>query len=159
MPCVILRAADLGVAGTETPGELEADAGLRARLEAIRLEAGPMMNLGDVGATSVPKMTMVSAARMGGAISTRTFIPHRCHDAIGVLGAVTVATACLVPGSVTEGLSKVPEGARKALSVEHPTGEMTVIAHVDEIGTVTRAEILRTARKLMDGVVFAGGGE
>ena len=155
MPCVILRSADVGIRGTETPEELEANAELRARLEAIRLAAGPMMNLGDVAAKSVPKMTMVSAPLAGGTISTRTFIPHRCHDAIGVLGAVTVATACLVRGSVAEGLADVPGGGQKALSVEHPTGEMTVIATMDAEDSVNRAEVLRTARKLMDGLAFS----
>ena len=87
MPCVIMRASDLGITGTESPAALEANTGLREKLEAIRLKAGPLMNLGDVREASVPKMTMVSAPLAGGAIATRTFIPHRCHDAIGVLGA------------------------------------------------------------------------
>jgi 4-oxalomesaconate tautomerase len=154
MPCVILRAADFGLRGTETPAELEADADLRARLEAIRLEAGPMMNLGDVATKSVPKMTLVAPPQAGGAILTRTFIPHRCHKTIGVLGAVTVATACMVSGSVAQGLAEVPDGLRKALSVEHPSGEMTVIAHLGTSGAVARSEVLRTARKLMDGVTY-----
>lgn len=153
MPCVVLRGTDLGIAGTETPAGLEADEALRKRLETIRLKAGPMMNLGDVATKSVPKMTMVSAPMQGGAISTRTFIPHRCHKTIGVLGAVSVATACLTPGAVGHNLAKIPEGAAKSLSVEHPTGEMTVVGHVED-GVVTRAEVLRTARKLMDGIVF-----
>jgi 4-oxalomesaconate tautomerase len=154
MPCVILRAADLGIDGTEPCAALETNAPLRARLEAIRLAAGPMMNLGDVTRKSVPKMTLVSAPRAGGTISTRTFIPHRCHDAIGVLGAVTVATACLVPGSQAADLAHVPAGTEKALSIEHPSGELTVIAHLAADGTVARTEVLRTARKLMDGRVF-----
>jgi 4-oxalomesaconate tautomerase len=154
MPCVILRAADMGIAGTETPAELEADQALRERLEAIRLLAGPRMNLGDVAAKPVPKMTMVSAPRSGGAISTRTFIPHRCHKSIGVLGAVSVATACLIEGAVAAELAAVPAGLEKALAIEHPSGEMTVIGHVAADGTVARAEVLRTARKLFDGVVF-----
>ncbi|MFV0243461.1 MAG: 4-oxalomesaconate tautomerase [Qingshengfaniella sp.] len=153
MPCVVMTAADLGVEGTETPEDLEANDALRQRLEAIRLQAGPLMNLGDVAEKSVPKMTMVSKARNGGAISTRTFIPHRCHKTIGVLGAVSVATACLLPEGPAAALAQVPEGAEKTLSVEHPTGEMTVIATVED-GQVSRAAILRTARKLMDGVVF-----
>lgn len=156
MPCVILRAADFGIEGTESPEALEANGSLRARLEAIRLKAGPLMNLGDVAAKTVPKMTLVAPPRAGGAILTRTFIPHRCHKTIGVLGAVTVATACLVPGSVAEGLARVPDGARKALPIEHPSGEMTVIAHLDAGGAVARTEVLRTARKLMDGLVFPG---
>jgi 4-oxalomesaconate tautomerase len=154
MPCVILRAADMGISGAETPAALEADDALRTRLEAIRRKAGPMMSLGDVAAKSVPKMTMVSAPQAGGAIATRTFIPHRCHKSIGVLGAVSVATACLIEGSVAAGLARTPAGTEKALVVEHPTGAMTVIGHVGPDGTVARAEVLRTARKLFDGVVF-----
>jgi len=155
MPVAVLRAADLGIAGDETPEALEANAGLRARLEAIRLKAGPLMNLGDVAETSVPKMTMVSAPRAGGAISTRTFIPHRCHKTIGVLGAVSVATACLLEGSVAAALAAAGEGPERVLSIEHPTGEMSVIARLDATGVPISAAILRTARKLMDGEVFA----
>jgi 4-oxalomesaconate tautomerase len=154
MPSVVMRAADLGITGDEMPAALEENAALRAKLEAIRLKAGPMMNLGDVAEKSVPKMTMVSAPKAGGAISTRTFIPHRCHSSIGVLGAVSVATACLLAGSPAAELAVIPEGLEKTLSIEHPTGEMTVVATLDEAGTVQRAAILRTARKLFDGVVF-----
>lgn len=154
MPCVILRASDMGCTGAETPPELEANEDLRAGLEAIRLKAGPMMNLGDVTEKSVPKMTMVSAARQGGAISTRTFIPHRCHKSIGVLGAVSTATSCLTPGAVGSDLAHVPDGDIKTLSIEHPSGEMSVVGHFDH-GTMTRVEVLRTARKLMDGHIFS----
>ncbi len=153
MPCVVLRAADMGVTGREAPAELEANDALRARLEHLRLTMGPLMNLGDVTEKSVPKITMVSAAKNGGAISTRTFIPHRCHKTIGVLGAVSVATACLTPGAVGNDLAVLPDGTPKRVSIEHPTGEMTVIGHIKE-DTVAKAEVLRTARKLMDGVVF-----
>jgi 4-oxalomesaconate tautomerase len=155
MPCVVMRAEDLGITGEETPEELEANAPLRARLEAIRLACGPLMNLGDVREKSVPKMTMVSGARAGGAISTRTFIPHRCHKTIGVLGAVSVATACLLDGSTAYDLAQTGQGPQRDLAVEHPTGEMTVVATLDTAGTVQSAAILRTARKLMDGEVFA----
>ncbi|MDB5553406.1 MAG: 4-oxalomesaconate tautomerase [Rhizobium sp.] len=153
MPCVVMRAADLGIAGTETPAALEANATLREKLETIRLKAGPMMNLGDVTKKSVPKMTMVSPARAGGAISTRTFIPHKCHDAIGVLGAVSVATGCLLPRGPAAEIAIIPEGGEKLVSVEHPTGEMSVIVTVKN-GEVTNAAVLRTARKLFDGRVF-----
>jgi len=154
MPCVVMRASDMGITGDETPEELEGNAALRARLEAIRLACGPLMNLGDVTEKSVPKMTMVSAPRQGGAISTRTFIPHRCHKTIGVLGAVSVATACLLKGAPAYELAKRGEGRERSLSVEHPTGEMTVVATLDEAGMVSEAAILRTARKLMDGEIF-----
>ena len=154
MPCVVLDAADFGVSGTETPAELEANAELKARLEEVRLAAGPLMNLGDVTDKSVPKMTLVSPASGGGAVSTRTFIPHRCHDAIGVLGAVSVASACLLPEGPAAKYANVPEGREKTMSVEHPTGEFTVIAKLDEEGNLLTAGVLRTARKLMDGLVF-----
>lgn len=155
MPCVVIRAVDMGIAGTETREELEANEALRAKLESIRLQCGPRMNLGDVTKKSVPKMTMVSPPANGGAISTRTFIPHRCHASIGVLGAVSVATACLLAGAPAAAMAVIPEGARKALAVEHPTGEMTVIAEMNADGSMESAGILRTARKLMDGTVFA----
>jgi len=154
MPCVVMRAQDMGITGNETPEELEADTGLRARLEALRLVCGPMMNLGDVADKTVPKMTMVSPARDGGAIATRTFIPHRCHKTIGVLGAVSVATACLLKGAPAAGLADVGGGKTRSLKIEHPGGEMTVVATLDDAGQVASAAILRTARKLMDGVVF-----
>lgn len=154
MPCVVMRASDMGITGDETPEALEDNAALRERLEAIRLACGPLMNLGEVSGKSVPKMTMVSAPRQGGAISTRTFIPHRCHKTIGVLGAVSVATACLLKGAPAYEMAKRGEGRERSLSVEHPTGEMTVVATLDEAGMVSEAAILRTARKLMDGEIF-----
>lgn len=154
MPVVVMRAEDMGISGTESREELEANTVLREKLEAIRIKAGPLMNLGDVSAKSVPKMSMVSRATNGGALSTRTFIPHRCHASIGVLGAVSVATAAVLPGSPAAAIAEVPEGARKMLSVEHPIGEMSVILDMDARGQVASAAILRTARKLFDGEVF-----
>ncbi|MEM9393279.1 MAG: 4-oxalomesaconate tautomerase [Pseudomonadota bacterium] len=154
MPCVILRAEECGITGAETPVELEADDALRKRLESIRLQAGPMMNLGDVAEKSVPKMTMLSAPRQGGTISTRTFIPHRCHKTIGVLGAISVATACLTEGAVGYELAVRPPGNPKALRIEHATGEMTVLGTLEN-GKLILAEVLRTARKLLDGKVFS----
>ncbi|QUX93267.1 4-oxalomesaconate tautomerase [Marinomonas sp. A3A] len=157
MPVVIIRAVDMGITGTESREELEANDELRAKLESIRLQVGPMMNLGDVKEKSVPKMTMVSAATNGGAISTRTFIPHRCHASIGVLGAVSVATAAVLKGSPANEVAKFKSSARMTLDVEHPIGAMTVILDQDENGDVGSAAILRTARKLFDGQVFAHG--
>src|SRR5262245_37445595 len=137
MPVVVMRAEDLGIAGGETPEQLEANAALKRRVEKIRLEIGPRMNLGDVAAKTVPKMCLVSVARHGGTIATRTFIPHRVHEAIGVLGAVSVATACVIPGTVAAAVARVPGGERQRLDVEHPTGfftvDMEVAAKGDEI--------------------------
>ena len=155
MPCVVMKAADVGITGYEDRDRLDANAGLKFRIEAIRLAVGERMNLGDVKEKSVPKMMLVAPPRAGGAISVRSFIPHRAHATIGVLGAVSVATACLIPGSPAAEVAVVPAGPRKTLSVEHPTGEMSCVLEVDAAGAVVSAALLRTARKLMDGVVFA----
>jgi 4-oxalomesaconate tautomerase len=163
MPVVILAATDVGKTGTETPEELEADPVLKARVERIRLALGPRMNLGDVAKKTVPKMTLVSPPRAGGVISTRTFIPHRVHEAIGVLGAVSVATAVVTPGSVAARIAAPSAGATsqaRLLDIEHPTGfftvEMDVVADGGTI-SVRRSALLRTARKLMRGEVFVPG--
>ena len=128
MPVVMLqRERSRQVAAYETPAQLEADAELKARVERIRLAIGPRMNLGDVTRKTVPKMCLVAPPRAGGAICTRTFIPHRVHEAIGVLGAVSVATACVLPGSVAAQVGAVAAaGSIRALDVEHPTGFFTV---------------------------------
>ena len=154
MPCVVMRAQDVGITGQEAPEALEANTELRTKLERIRAACGPMMNLGDVTEKSVPKMTIVSAPGQGGAISTRTFIPHRCHKTIGVLGAVSVATACFIKGSAAYDMANRGMGKERRLSVQHPTGEMTVVATLDDHDRVSEAAILRTARKLMDGKVY-----
>ncbi len=154
MPCVVLRAADVGITGYEDRDTLDADETLKARIEAIRLKAGPLMNLGDVAALSVPKMMLVAAPEKGGAISVRSFIPHRCHASIGVLGAVSVATACLIDGSVARDLASVPEGRTMTLDVEHPTGSTGCVIELDDTGQIVGAAMLRTARKLFDGLLF-----
>lgn len=155
MPCVVMAAQDLGITGYETRDTLDGDSALKARVEAIRLRAGPLMNLGDVTEKSVPKMMLVAAPRASGAICVRSLIPHRVHASIGVLGAVSVATACLLEGSPAARLALVPEGLTKTLAVEHPTGVTECVVTLDVAGRPVEAGMLRTARKLMDGVVFA----
>ncbi len=161
MPVVILRAADLGKTGAESPAELEADPSLRARVERIRLELGHRMNLGDVAKKTVPKMSLISAPLAGGTLNTRTFIPHRVHEAIGVLGAVSVATACLAPGSVAADATRLPVSTGTLrLDIEHPTGFFTVtmgVTMTDGTVRVERSALLRTARKLMRGEVYVPG--
>jgi len=159
MPVVVLRASDLGISGYESPNELEANESLRELLEMIRIKAGAAMNLGDVADTSVPKMTIVSAPLNGGAFNTRTFIPHRCHQAIGVLGAVAAATGVMIPGAVGHELLDLTNGRSDdgTMLVEHPTGSFGAavsISIIDGKPSVTRAGIVRTARKIMDGRLF-----
>jgi 4-oxalomesaconate tautomerase len=184
MPVVCLAAADFGLTGQESPAELEGTAELTKRVEAIRLAAGPMMNLGDVADNTVPKMSLLSPPSVRergglggssprdntrGAVSTRTFIPHRVHEAIGVLGAVSVATACMLPGSVANAIAVLQDQADGGteiggteiggteIEVEHPTGFFTVTIDVQTSGgafAVTRSALLRTARLLMRGEVL-----
>lgn len=154
MPCVVLRAENLGITGTENRDELDANTALKAKLESIRLQAGPLMNLGNVANKIVPKMMLVSSAKNGGAISTRAFIPHKCHVSIGVMGAVTVATSCLLQGSVAHDLASIPQGNTKDIGIEHPIGQITIVANVNDLGDVIQTAVLRTARKLFDGKVF-----
>ncbi|HJU51619.1 MAG TPA: 4-oxalomesaconate tautomerase [Acidimicrobiia bacterium] len=153
MPVVVMRASDLGVSGYESCEELEANVELTRVLDRIRIAAGPMMNLGDVSGTTVPKLTMISPPRFAGAISTRTFIPHRCHQAIGVLGAVSVATACLLPGSPAGTLARLTPDT-EVVRIEHPSGTFAAWVRLDGAGSPGGAGIIRTARKLMDGLVF-----
>ena len=161
MPVVIMRAVDLNRTGYESVEALNADSDLKARLETIRLQIGPRMNLGDVTEQTVPKMCLIASPIHGGLIHTRTFIPHVCHEAIGVLGAVSVATACLLPGSVTTGIAALPLDQRRGLSVEHPSGEFSVDLQVTTHGeslVVEKSGVLRTARLLSKGELFIPAG-
>jgi 4-oxalomesaconate tautomerase len=156
MPVVIIPAEALGITGYETRDELNANASLKKKIESIRMQAGPAMNLGDVSKKVVPKMCLVARPAAGGHICTRTFIPHDCHSAVGVLGAVTVATAAVLPGSVAHRYAQVPPGNPRTLSVEHPSGEFSVVLTMNPQNPdeVIQAALLRTARLIMRGEVF-----
>ncbi len=155
MPVVLLKAEDFGLQGDESPEILEANKTLTEKIESIRLAAGEMMQLGDVRDKTVPKMSLVSKAKAGGLINTRTFIPYRVHEAIGVLGAVSVASACVLHGSVAQQVCGFSGGARQhQIEVEHPTGFFTVELSVAEPFAIERSALLRTARKLMSGEAY-----
>lgn len=156
MPLVIFKASDMGRTGYESVAEMNADTELKTRIEALRLQVSHLMGLGDVTTKNYPKMTLIAAPRNGSSLTTRSFIPHVCHDAIGVLAAVTVGTACVLDGSVTQGIAVLSGGATRTVSVEHPTGEFSVELGLDPANpqNVTRAALLRTARVLMRGEVM-----
>ena len=157
MPVVVMRASDVGRSGYETRDQLDKDTELKARIEAIRLAVGPMMNLGDVKDQTVPKMILLAPPRESGVVSTRSFIPHRAHATIGVFAAVSVATACLLPDSPAHSLARIPDGTTKLMLVEHPTGaspvSLTTDVH-DGKTVVTEAAIISTARALFEGRVL-----
>jgi 4-oxalomesaconate tautomerase len=156
MPMVLMHAADMGRSGDETVAEMNADVDLKARLEALRLQAGVLMGLGDVSRKNYPKMCLLAAPRHGGSIGTRCFIPHTCHDAIGVLAAVTVASACVLDGTVARPLVAALDIDNPTVSVEHPSGEFSVALGLDPANPqrVARAALLRTARLIMRGEVM-----
>ena len=157
MPVVVIPAASVGRTGYEGVAQLNADADLKGRLEALRRAAGRLMGLGDVSDAVIPKLSLIAPPRNGGSVSTRNFIPHTCHTSIGVFAAVSVATACVIPGSAAEGIAEVSPGDTKSLSVEHPTGEFTVNLELDgthAVPVVKRVGLLRTARVLFDGLAF-----
>jgi 4-oxalomesaconate tautomerase len=156
MPVVVVRAEDLGLTGYETVARLAADDALRERVQSLRIHSAELMGLGDVTNSSVPKTTLVAAPVDGGAICTRTFIPLRPHTSIGVLGAVSVATAVLLDGAVGHDLAKLPVGSSR-VDVEHPSGHLEVEVEIDathDAPRVRRSGVVRTARKLFDGMVF-----
>ncbi|GHH29095.1 4-oxalomesaconate tautomerase [Streptomyces lanatus] len=156
MPTVLVHADDLKVTGHESPKELEVDAALADRLRELRLNAGELMGLGDVSDTTVPKLTLLAPPRHGGAITTRTFIPVRCHTSIGVLGAASVAAGLRMAGGVGTDIARLPDGDR--IRIEHPTGFLDIESSLgtDTTGlpTARRTAVVRTARKIFDGTVF-----
>lgn len=156
MPLVILRASDVMCTGYESITDMNANITLKSKLEAIRLHCGHLMGLGDVSTKNYPKMTLIAPARNGGCLTTRSFIPHVCHDAIGVLAAVTVATACVLKGSITEGIALMHEGHSQLISVEHPTGEFSIDLSISQNDSqkVEKAALIRTARLIMRGDVM-----
>ncbi len=155
-PLVIINAADLGRTGREAAVDLNKDSELKARLEDLRLTCGKLMGLGDVTDKNYPKMTLVSPAAAGGAINTRSFIPHVCHESIGVLAAVTAATAATLKGTVAHDVAVLPDGTDLTVSVEHPSGEFTVQLGLDphDPSRVVKSALIRTARLIMAGKVM-----
>jgi 4-oxalomesaconate tautomerase len=155
-PLVIVDASDLNRTGYESVAALNADQELKDHVEALRLICGALMGLGDVTAKNYPKMTLASPAARGGTINTRSFIPHVCHESIGVLAAVTAATACVLDGTVAHEMATVADGTDITVSVEHPAGEFTVELGLSPAGTrhVTKSALVRTARLIMAGDVL-----
>ncbi|GAB3705246.1 4-oxalomesaconate tautomerase [Nocardiopsis oceani] len=157
-PLVIVSATALGATGKESPAELAADSALCARVEALRLASGTLMGLGDVSGRNYPKMTLVSPPLHGGAVATRSFIPHTVHESIGVLAAVTAATACVLPGTVAHDLAELPvgHGSETTVSVEHPSGsfEVRLGREPGDNTRFTRSALVRTARALMAGELY-----
>lgn len=155
MPMVLVRASDVNRTAYESVADLNQDAELKSYIEDLRLKASIKMGLGDVTSKNYPKMCLLNKPIEGGAIHTRCYIPHVCHDAIGVLAAVTVATACMMPETVAQGLVN-PDITDGLASIEHPSGEFSVelVMDPEDKTKVLSASLLRTARPIMKGEVL-----
>ena len=154
---VLLDAADMGMTGRESPAALDADRDFMTRLEAVRLTAGRMMGLGDVSRMVIPKPILLSPPSGDATIAARYFMPHSCHTAVAITGAVCIASACATPGTVAHRLARLPPpdaDGRRRLVIEHPSGQTPVEIEQDpDTGEITRAMVIRTARRLFDGFV------
>jgi hypothetical protein len=154
MPMVLMRAPSMGVKGTESASELDAMPDLLARMERIRLQAGRLMGLGDVSASVMPKPVLVSPGQDPMAIVSRYFTPWQCHTAHAVTGAIGVATAFALPGTVAS-RSVCVEG-EQIFKVVHPSGVIQIAAEVRgqaDQQELVRASVVRTVRKIMEGVL------
>ena len=156
MPVVIMRASDFGLNGYESISELEQNESLKQKIEAIRLIAGEKMQLGDVSQQTIPKMCLIAHPIQGGVVHTRMFIPHVVHEAIGVLAAVSVATACILPESITKNVAHFTENS-SFFSIEHPSGEFTVNLEYSTNNqdiNIKSSGVIRTARLISKGEVY-----
>lgn len=157
MPVVLMCANDMGISGVELPSELNENTVLKEKVEAIRLAISPKMNIVDAQTKAIPKMCLISKSNHGGLINTRTFIPHHCHTSVGVLGAISVATACVTGGTVASSLLSGVDLSGNSFSVEHPSGEMPIrldYLSVNNAETTILAGVIRTARLLSKGELY-----
>ncbi|EPB6709343.1 PrpF domain-containing protein [Escherichia coli] len=153
MPVVIIPAEYLGKTGYELPAELDADKALLARIESIRLQAGKAMGLGDVSNMVIPKPVLISSAQKGGAINVRYFMPHSCHRALAITGAIAISSSCALEGTVTRQI--VPSVGYGNINIEHPSGALDVhLSNEGQDATTLRASVIRTTRKIFSGEVY-----
>jgi len=158
MPVVIARAADLGKTARESAKALDADRDFMDRIERIRRAASLAMGMGEAEGRVIPKFAIIAAPAGGQGIAARYFTPLACHEAMAVTGGICIATACMLPGTVADGLARVGRGERERIAIEHPSGQMEAVIttrrHPDGRVEVLGGGTLRTARKIMEGRVF-----
>ena len=177
-PVAFVAAAEVGLDGIELPDIIEADPALMALLDRLRRAAGVLMGLGQSPETvglANPKIAVVSAPAAfatldgrridtaGHDIAVRMLSMERAHRAVTLTGAMCLAVACRIEGSLPHRLCKAAPGA-DVIRVGHPSGLVAVGATVDRDAggwNASRATVYRTARRLMQGEVavapFDGG--
>ena len=131
------------------------------RIEQIRIEAGRRMGMGEVAGSVVPKFAVIAPPRGAGALAARYFMPWATHPSMAVSGAIALGTVAIVPGSVAEGVARLPTQERGRLGIEHPMGTIEVVLDARLTETALRvrtAGALRTARLIMRGEVLLPDG-
>ena len=160
MPMVLLAAESLGKSGYESKDELDADTVFLDRLEEIRRDAGQRMGLGDVSGSVVPKIAILAGPRGGSGVSSRYFVPGRCHAAHAATGAICIAGASRIPGTVARDLSAATPCDTDPVRIEHPKGAIEIGVTTQGTGSATevvRATVVRTARPIFCGQVMVPG--
>ncbi|MEM8791538.1 MAG: 4-oxalomesaconate tautomerase [Pseudomonadota bacterium] len=159
MPMMIARAADFGIEGTESREELDSNRALIDRMEAVRLQAGELMRMGDVSQSVTPKVGLLSAPRGNGSISARYFMPWACHPTMAVTGGQCIASSLLCPGTVSRDIARCPNGSPAKIVIEHPVGEIEIMIDYkpssDGLIEIISGGVVRTARLLARGEVMA----
>ena len=157
MPMVIARAGDFNLTGYEKCSELDNNRSFFDRMESIRIQAGRLMGMGDVAASVTPKFGLIAPPKSGGTISTRYFMPWKCHPTMAVTGSQCLATCLLTPGTVADGMVQLSQENPVEITLEHASGQLSVIVDykIGESGfKLNSAGLIRTARKLAEGEVF-----
>jgi 2-methylaconitate cis-trans-isomerase PrpF len=155
MPMMIARAADFGLTGSESVEELNANRSLFYRMEAIRLEAGRRMGMGDVAKSVTPKIGLISPPAGSTAhFAARYFMPWDTHPTLAVTGSQCLAACALMPGTVAEGVTRPIPSSPARVIIEHPMGEMEVTVTYDEGPAFRSAGLIRTARLIARGEVM-----
>jgi len=160
MPMVIARAESFGLTGYEAVRELDENTDFYTRMEALRLEAGKRMGMGDVSKSVTPKFGLLAPATQGGTIATRYFMPWKCHPTMAVTGAQCLASCVLTPGTVADGMAAIPNATPAKITLEHASGTIDVVVdfEISANGFILKsAGLVRTARKLAAGEVFVSG--
>ncbi len=149
MPMMLLAAKSLGLDGDETPAKIDANRTILDRIEVLRLEAGRRMGLGDVTGRVIPKVGILSAPRNGGSITSRYLVPGSCHRSHSATGALCIAAAAMLPGTIASEYAAVEAG--KPVVIEHPAGRIEIAMKLAPDGQIERAEFVRTARRIFEG--------
>ena len=173
---VFLRAADLGLAGTETAAEIDARGDLRALLERIRGLAAQRMGMLADAAQSVretpatPLLAMVSPpadyrnALAGGTVAaaevdlvSRLMFMQQMHKTYAGTSTVCTGVASRLPGTLVQQVTRSHN--RPAIRIGHPAGVIETESEIAPDGRVLRATLGRTARRILEGYVFVPDGD